>query len=317
MPCDCFGPEGAEKRVVYLHGLDTRGPSWIELQNRARLRAVAELLHIRIALPRAGGAWPQHGSEEIQRSFAMIESQANTCFRSPARFGLIGFSNGGNFANALFLRCSAGNPAWIVSVGSEGGVPRDSAPLSTCGEIRLIAGRHDPAFASSRGLARQLARRGADVRFIEHPGLHELPFEQTLAVVADLSSTNEAGEVRQFALVQVLFSVAGLLIISIFGLVLALRSPSLSINRFAVAALLLSCSFAAAVGSEPGILFYSLQGTATFVLCLAIAVSGLLGRFGSRSLAAFGFWSAIFCAAAAAGWQLGVAPVIATFVVRN
>ena len=191
MPCDCFGPEDAETRVVYLHGLDTNGPAWVEWQNRARLRAIAQLLHIRIALPRAGAAWPQHGSEEIERAFAMIERQSDTCFRSRGRFGLIGFSNGGNFANALFLRCNAPSPAWIVAIGSEGGVPRDSAPLSSCGPIRLIAGRHDPAFANSRGLARQLASHGADVRFIEHPGLHELPFEQTRAVVAELSRTNE------------------------------------------------------------------------------------------------------------------------------
>jgi predicted esterase len=190
MACDCLGPDDAADHVVYLHGLDTNGPAWIEWQNRARLRALAQSLHLRIALPRAGGAWPQHGAEEIGRALASVKSQAETCFPSRTPFGLIGFSNGGNFANALFLQCSAGNPAWIVSIASEGGVPKDLAPLSSCGPIRLIAGRHDPAFANSRGLARQLAKHGADVRFIEHPGLHELPFEQTRAAVAELSRSD-------------------------------------------------------------------------------------------------------------------------------
>ena len=127
----------------------------------------------------------------------------------------------------------------------------------------------------------------------------------------------QAVELRQFALVQVLFCVTALLVVSFLGLERALRSASLSIHRFAVAALLLTCSFAAAAGSEPGILFYSLPGAATFVLCLALAAAGLLGTIGSRGLAPVGFWSAIFSAAAAAGWQLGASPIIATFVVRN
>ena len=30
----CLGPEDASRHVVYLHGLDSRAPSWQELDNR-------------------------------------------------------------------------------------------------------------------------------------------------------------------------------------------------------------------------------------------------------------------------------------------
>ena len=55
----------------------------------------------------------------------------------------------------------------------------------------------------------------------------------------------------------------------------------------------------------------------TFVLCLAILAAVLMSLVDTRSLAGLGFWSVIFSAAAAAAWQVGPVPIIATFVVRN
>ena len=103
-----------------------------------------------------------------------------TCFEPGQSFGLIGFSDGGNFVNDLFARCDVTGPQWFMSIGSEGrlqGVRRD---LSRCGNIWVLAGRHEPFFPETRTYAHLLSKGGAHATFIEHPGPHELPYGETL-----------------------------------------------------------------------------------------------------------------------------------------
>src|SRR6266566_573567 len=82
---------------------------------------------------------------------------------------------------------------------------------------------------------------------------------------------------RQFSLVQIFVSVAVLLITSAVGLELALRSLAPPINRFVVIILIPFCSVAAAIGSAPGLLFYSLPGSAMAIAGLGLGAA-LLGN---------------------------------------
>jgi predicted esterase len=121
-----------------------------------------------------------------------IDKAAASCFPPASRFGVIGFSDGGNMLNRLVTECVSLDATWIVSVGSEGNVPR-AAPrdLKRCGRIRLIAGRSEATLLQSRGFARSLAARNADVRLVEHPGGHLLPLRETRQVLAELFGMGE------------------------------------------------------------------------------------------------------------------------------
>jgi|ERR1043165_81982 hypothetical protein len=174
-PCTCFGPRDTDLNIVYLHGLDTIAPSWMELQNRAKLHVIAKHLHARIALPRASGRW-LHGSR-IAESLGIIKEASSECFRR-GNFVLLGFSDGANLVNELFVQCRSDVTSTFVAVGPSETIPRHSVDWSACGHFFLVAGRHEPGFSTNQAYAQQLARRGAKVQFIEHSGPHELPLKQ-------------------------------------------------------------------------------------------------------------------------------------------
>lgn len=187
MECECVHQAGARLNIVYLHGLDSYGPSWHEIRSRETLKSIAQVLKANLAFPRAPGVWPKGTAADIQKSRDIVQAAAGKCFEPRAPFGIIGFSDGGNLANELYLLCRPSSAQWTVSVGSEGALPRnDKRSLSGCGAIALVAGRHEPTLAVTRGFVRQLAARGARVRYIEHPGPHDVPFEETLSAIGEM-----------------------------------------------------------------------------------------------------------------------------------
>jgi hypothetical protein len=185
LPCTCIGPERARLYVVYLHGRDTYGPSWTEIRNRQELRGISQLLQARIALPRTRSSWLPH--RELGDTVRQITLAAATCFPRGQRFVVLGFSDGANAANELFLKCRTDVASRIISVGSSEGIVDPSARFSECGEIAFIAGRHEPGYDATELLARQLAGRGAKVRFYEHAGPHEVPFAETALALHTLN----------------------------------------------------------------------------------------------------------------------------------
>jgi hypothetical protein len=172
LPCSCIGPRDARLNVVYLHGFDTYGPSWTEIATRRKLHEIADALHVRIALPRTRGSWARH-LDEIGRA-------GSVCFNDPRSFVILGFSDGANAANELFFDCVG---ARVISVGSSSGAVSRSRALAGCGQLILIAGEHEPGFATTKLMARRLAAQHADVRFFAHSGPHEVPLRETLAAL--------------------------------------------------------------------------------------------------------------------------------------
>lgn len=182
LPCECAGATPSRVNVVYLHGRDTFAPSWTEIRNRYKLSAIAQLLRARIAFPRSRSSWlPQRSNTDP--SVAHIRAAADTCFPRGAPFVVVGFSDGANAVNQLFLDCRSGVTSEYVSIGSSQADIRNSVPLAGCGHLVLIAGQHEAGLTATRLLARQLAKRGADVEFHEHPGPHELPFSETMSAL--------------------------------------------------------------------------------------------------------------------------------------
>ena len=97
---DCLGAPSAAHRAVYLHGLDSAGPSWQELHNRDVLAELAARFDLRLALPRGvcprGRCWP-----EADSALPWIRAAARACFGHKRLNGLIGFSNGGFLVGGL------------------------------------------------------------------------------------------------------------------------------------------------------------------------------------------------------------------------
>lgn len=175
----CIGEASAPLRMVYLHGLDTYGPSWKEVENRETLRALAHAVNARIALPRTRGFWPQGHPAARATARSVIADAAGRCFDGGAEYGLLGFSNGANLVNELFIHCDEWPAPWMISIGGEGSARNATAAHRRCGRLIVIAGRHEPTYRIAANFASRLAKLGADVRLIEHSGAHEIPFAET------------------------------------------------------------------------------------------------------------------------------------------
>ncbi len=176
---DLIGSSSARHRVVYLHGMDTYGPAWIEIRNRETLRALARDLGLFVALPRAPERmWPYETAGEYERSLSLVRSAARASFPEGSRFGVVGFSQGGYFAGRLFQSRRDDDIAWIIAVGSTGDV-LSGGSLVGHGPFRIVIGNAEADSQSAHAFARLLARRKADVRVFEFEGVHGLPLRGT------------------------------------------------------------------------------------------------------------------------------------------
>lgn len=193
----CLGRASARHSAVYVHGKDTLLPSMQELGNRVTFSKIAKELDLRIALPRSKSrckdnpdllCWPQDDTESLLVSSAWIQGSADHCFSKEARFGIIGFSNGGFLASRLVQFCVLPNEVlWVLSVGSSGSWGRrNKKDLSHCGRLRLVVGRGDPHLSYAREYAAHLKELGADVELAEYPDGHTLPFEPIRKVIEKL-----------------------------------------------------------------------------------------------------------------------------------
>jgi hypothetical protein len=303
LPCTCIGPRQARLDIVYLHGRDTYAPSWQEIRNRQTLRAISEVLQARIALPRTRSGWPQKA--QIAGSVEQIRAAAAVCFDEP-HFVVLGFSDGANAVNQLFVQCRTDVASAFVSAGSSEGIAsRGIAGLNRCGQLRLIAGRHEPGFATTSMFARQLARQGGDVRFYEHPGPHELPFVETLtAIREDAPVSREPANLTIWTLT--LFLATGLAAAG------AIRRYGFRTFRAGAAVLVIACALTLATGNSPGLFLSSLPKATFFVVAVAVLAAGISGPWrGMASRASI----VLFCGAAGCAWQVAGAPWLATLLV--
>src|SRR6266566_2650942 len=81
MDCECVLQEDVRLNLVYLHGLDSYGPSWHEIRSRETLKSIAQVLKANLAFPRAPGVWPKGTAADIQRSRNIIHAAAGKCFK--------------------------------------------------------------------------------------------------------------------------------------------------------------------------------------------------------------------------------------------
>ena len=311
---DCIGSAGAPLRIVYLHGRDTYGPSWVEQKNRETLRALAQALDARIALPRVRGGWPKGSAAALDQSRQIVARGAQRCFAAGGDFGLIGFSDGANLTNELYLQCRPDQARWFVSVGSEGEGRTDRvAELQTCGRIAVVAGAHEPTYLASKTFARKLARREADARFLEHPGVHELPFSALRTAIWSMNPSNGEPAAQRFVHLRLtLVLVVALILTSVATAKVVSPMP-----RRAWVGVLVACTLSMAVGRHPGL--FTADLTEAFVAILFIGVTaGALTRFiVDRRAGYFVFFCVLFAAVMAAVWQVAVPPLLASIIVQH
>jgi predicted esterase len=182
---ECLGDPAAPHHVVYLHGIDSFGPSWQELENRRTLARLADAKDLAIAIPRSpvvcpqlgGRCWPQDSREALHATGDAIRAAARACFDDDAHLGVIGFSNGG-FAVARMYQTCVANVDWFI-VASAGGFAGNEVPeLSACGRIAITIGTRDRYhFTYAHELDTELRARHADVELVEFDGGHRLDFD--------------------------------------------------------------------------------------------------------------------------------------------
>lgn len=200
----CLGPSDATHFAVYLHGVDEPSISEQELGNRRSLDAVARLLSLRIALPRASQRCPDPPSSlcwgwvfddrEMEAASDAIRHAAESCFGAHRAFGLIAFSNGGYLATKLLRTCTLHDrlpdATWTLTIGSamnHGPLEPKPEDLSTCGRLVMIVGTSDTYnFDPDDGLLHALQAKHASVRGVRFDGAHLVPEAPTRDALADL-----------------------------------------------------------------------------------------------------------------------------------
>ncbi len=189
----CLGSRTATRRIVYLHGLDSRAPSWQELDNRRVLAAIPDAA---IAIPRAPGCgagrcWPDD-DERATALVTAIRGAAETCFADPSTYGVLGFSRGG-FALARLADCNRIGAQWAIVAGAFGYTT--DARLQGCPHA-IVIGRHDRHHY--RGALDYAARRRASGRptvLLEFDGGHRLDAQSLASAITELEGG--AGGVRK------------------------------------------------------------------------------------------------------------------------
>jgi predicted esterase len=180
---ECIGDPAAAHHVVFLHGIDSFGPSWQELDNRRTLARLADAKDLAIAIPRSpalcpdgGRCWPQDTTTGLLATNAAIRDAARACFDSTDHVGVIGFSNGGFAVARLYQLCVARYDWFIVASG--GGAYATKDELSACGPIAIAIGTRDRYhFDVAHTLNDELHARHADVELVEFDGGHRLDFD--------------------------------------------------------------------------------------------------------------------------------------------
>jgi hypothetical protein len=290
-PPTCLGSSTARRNIVYLHGLDSVGPSWQELTNR---RTLASLPDVRVAIPRAplcdgGRCWDPSRTDT---TIAAIRSAAEVCFGRGAGtnvgppFGVLGFSRGG-FALAALASCADAGASWAIVAGAFGITAVDRIGLRDC-PVAVAIGRRDRyhhAGAIEYASARAAAKLAGGL--VEHDGGHRLDaasLARALDEVAAAPSRPSTGTswlaVGDLAMLELV--VLASLLVACSPLIPRLRRllhagdpPS---ERWAPRlVLVLAASVAAVLGVMPG-LGLDLGPPALWPLGLAAIVAALGGR---------------------------------------
>jgi hypothetical protein len=185
----CMGSPGASRRIVYLHGLDSRAPSWQELDIR---RALAAIPDAAIAVPRAptcgpGRCWPD-ADDGTDETIAAVRDAARACFGDGESYGVVGFSRGG-FALARLDGCGAVGARWAIVASAFGYT--EELRLRDC-PVATVVGRGDRHHHDG-AVAYALRRRTAGLRgpLIEFDGGHRVDARALASAVDALE--REAG----------------------------------------------------------------------------------------------------------------------------
>lgn len=195
----CGGVANTSSGLIYLHGMDTFEPSIQELGNRQILQDVANLLNLKIAMPRATLNCPQNPKQicwgwtfdERERTniFSKITEAATTCGLDLKNSVVVGFSNGGHAVNALFEHCKLDVLKLSVSSGAakfSGQLPPETPPLTGCGSLVLLTGTNDRFnFDPSHNLERQLLAKGANTIEVDFDGGHVLSEKALLSALSE------------------------------------------------------------------------------------------------------------------------------------
>ena len=193
---DCLGPKTSEYALVYLHGIDSREPGTLELENRRRLQSLSSTLNVGVALPRAKNECPNNDAnlcwgfgdweDEIVASVIKSARKAvHDCFPRAKKKVLVGFSNGGFAVNHILRACFASGFDLLVSAGAGGSTPRSERnDLDGCTPLRLFAGIRDKYnYQDIKNFANWLASKHADVETIEYQDNHVLPESELISFI--------------------------------------------------------------------------------------------------------------------------------------
>lgn len=184
-PPTCFGPEGATRGLIYLHGADSSPSSPKEVFNHRMMMKLARELQIRVAAPRATALCQDSSDtrcwgtdlkrEEAEAGLAAVKAAQESCL-GDRPFEILGFSNGGLLAQALVQHCLPHGAARLTSVATSGFWDEaEGSTLAGCGDLTvLMPQNNEDNLKRAEAFVAHLTKRGAAAQLREFHGGHEL-----------------------------------------------------------------------------------------------------------------------------------------------
>jgi predicted esterase len=180
MNIDCIGPEKAGSFIVYAHGWDSPEIGSHERLNRQMLKDLGDKHNLRFALPRGDGrcssgrkqCWINGSKAAIQKNWNRVATAAKKCFPKGSDFGLMGFSNGGNFVYGAYYFCPKPQAQWYMAFGAGGLSYIHGSKLPKCGPLLINIGNKDVTFNRTQAFYRRIRPYSKQVRYEIFSGGH-------------------------------------------------------------------------------------------------------------------------------------------------
>jgi predicted esterase len=190
-PTECLGPETASDNLIFLHAILTADEMKGPLPYQTELQILAQKLNIRIATPRSTilcktgdqrYCWGSENPDSIKLVYNKIRQSSAKCFKTPDRFILAGFSNGGYHATRAAMLCLSPQPSHILAFGSAGNPALlKKGERKNCAPVFLAIGNRDITASKARAFAKSFSQRGGVIQFEEFAGGHDLPVDLFMA----------------------------------------------------------------------------------------------------------------------------------------
>jgi hypothetical protein len=117
-----------------------------------------------------------------------VLSGAKTCFKPRAPFGIVGFSNGGDFVSGAFGLCLKPKAKWYIAIGSGGLKFLNKKDIRSCAPFRMQIGRGDVTYRRTSAFFSRIKPYATNLELQTFKGGHIISEEVLVPEILKLQS---------------------------------------------------------------------------------------------------------------------------------